>query len=497
MKITLFIKNTVILAATGLLLRSVGVFFRVWIADTIGSEGMGLYQLIFSVYMLAATFASSGVCTAVTRLVADEESNGRRAVSCIMRKAVTVTVAAAVISTFIIYFFARPIAIYLLKDERAILSLKILSLSLPFMGLSSCARGYFIARRKTIQPSLVQLLEQTVRIATVVVCISLTASKGLEYTAAAVLLGDVVAETVSFAVNWLLYLQDRRQLEKGHSVSGVFKKIMHIALPITGSSYISSVLHTAENLLVPQRLTAFHGTKARGLELFGAIRGMALPILFFPASFLTSLSTLLIPEVSSAAAAGNVRKVRETVSYSVETTLILSTFAACVFMFNAADIGNAVYGDSDVGQIIRVLSPIVPFMYLESVTAGLLKGLDCQMNMFRYNTIDSLIRIAAVFFLLPMFGIKGYLGIMAVSNCFTSSLSAVCLFRTAKIKPDLCGWVLKPLCVGIVGGLLGTALSAPISGTVARLVVSVTIQATVCAAAYLLKIKRKRMCTAC
>lgn len=496
MKVTLFIKNTVILVATGLILRSVGVFFRVWIADTIGSEGMGLYQLIFSVYMLAATFAASGVSTAVTRLVADEEQNGQRAISGIMRKAVIITLAAAAVSTAVIFFFARPIALNLLKDERAVLSLKILSISLPFMGLSSCARGYFIARRKTIQPSLVQMFEQAVRITVVVICISLTASKGLEYAAAAVLLGDVVAETASFAVNWLLYMHDRKHLEKGRPTNRVFKRIMHIAVPITGSSYVSSILHTAENLLVPQRLTVFHGTRGRGLELFGAIRGMALPILFFPASFLTSLSTLLIPEVSSAAAAGNTIKVRQTVSYSVGTTLILSTFVSCVFMFNAAEIGNVVYGDADVGQMIQVLSPIVPFMYLESVTTGLLKGLDCQMNMFRYNTVDSILRIAAIFFLLPVFGIKGYLGIMTVSNCFTSSLSAVCLFRTAGIKPDLCNWVLKPLAAGMVGGLLGSMLSASIVNTILHMIVSVGVQAVVCAAAYL-AVKRKSLRAAC
>lgn len=492
MKVTLFIKNTVILVATSLILRSVGVLFRIWLADNIGSEGMGLYQLIFSVYMLAATFATSGVSTAVTRLVADEESHGQRAISGIMRRAVIITLIAAAVSTAVIFLCAEPIAIFLLKDRRAVLSLKILSLSLPFMGLSSCARGYFIARRKTIQPSLVQMLEQAVRIAVVMVCISLTAEKGLAYTAAAVLMGDVVAETASFCVNWILYLRDRRQSQAGSPAHGIYKKILHIALPITGSSYISSILHTTENLLVPQRLSAFHGTKGRGLELFGAIRGMALPILFFPASFLTSLSTMLIPEVSSASASGNLRKVQETVSYSAGTTLTLSTFVACIFMFNAADIGNVMYHDTDVGQMILVLSPIVPFMYLESVTAGLLKGLDCQIAQLRFNTFDSCFRIAAVFFLLPHFGIKGYLAVMIVSNCFTSSLSARCLFKAADIAPKFGAWVLFPLVAGVAGGMLGGFISSPLHNTILRLILSVGIQAAVCAAAYYLsKIKSR------
>ena len=72
MKKTVFIKNAAILTASSLILRFVGIIFKVWLAAKIGAEGIGLYQLVFSVYMFAATFATSGICTAVTRLVSEE-----------------------------------------------------------------------------------------------------------------------------------------------------------------------------------------------------------------------------------------------------------------------------------------------------------------------------------------------------------------------------------------------------------------------------------------
>ena len=75
---TLFIKNALILTVSSLVLRFAGIIFKVWLAARIGSEGIGLYQLIFSVYMLASTFASSGICTAVTRLAAEELALGTK-----------------------------------------------------------------------------------------------------------------------------------------------------------------------------------------------------------------------------------------------------------------------------------------------------------------------------------------------------------------------------------------------------------------------------------
>ena len=477
MKINLFVKNAVILAATGLILRLAGMLFKVWLADTVKSEGIGLYSLVFSVYMLAATFASSGVSTAVTRLIAEEEHKGRLAVYSVMRKAVIITLTVALLTTALIFFCSKPIAFFILKDTRTVPSLKILSFSLPFMGLSSCARGYFIARRKTTQPSLVQLLEQAVRIAVTVLTVGIFKDKGLTYTAAAVLLGDTVAEIISFSVNWLLYRRDVKGLPQGTKATDVLQRILHIALPITSSSYLSSALHTAENILVPLQLTKFYGFRARGLELFGAVRGMALPLLFFPASFLTSLSTMLIPEVSEAKALGNTLKIKETVSYAVKTTLTVSTLIACGFMFNSENLSLAVYGDRDVGQVMLILSPIVPLMYLESVTAGLLKGLDRQMNMLSFNLCDSALRITAVLVTLPVFGIKAYLGIMVVSNCFTSLLSARCLFKATETAPDLLRWVLLPLVIGVLSGFSARLISDRISSPLLNVIVSLSIQA--------------------
>ena len=71
MKKVLFIKNALILTATALILRLAGIIFKVWLANAVGSEGIGLYQLILSVYIFVSAFASGGICTAVTRLCSE------------------------------------------------------------------------------------------------------------------------------------------------------------------------------------------------------------------------------------------------------------------------------------------------------------------------------------------------------------------------------------------------------------------------------------------
>ena len=131
MKKLLFIKNALILTATSLVLRLLGIFLKIWLAAEIGSEGIGLYQLVFSFYMLAAVFATSGISTAVTRLESDELVIGsKKGVRKIMLRAFTVTAIFAFLTQFALLAFSDFISLNIINDARAAASLKILSFSL-------------------------------------------------------------------------------------------------------------------------------------------------------------------------------------------------------------------------------------------------------------------------------------------------------------------------------------------------------------------------------
>ena len=61
------LKDSFIIGATGLSLNLVGLWFNIYLSGTLGTEGIGLFQLIASAYMLATTFATSGINLSVTR----------------------------------------------------------------------------------------------------------------------------------------------------------------------------------------------------------------------------------------------------------------------------------------------------------------------------------------------------------------------------------------------------------------------------------------------
>lgn len=461
MKKTVFIKNAAVLTVTGLILRFAGIIFKVYLSRLIGSEGVGLYQLVFSLYVLAATFATSGISTAVTRLCADTlASSGPEKTKKVLKKSIILSLAIAFVTVFLLITFADFTAEKILGDSRAAISIRILSFSLPFMGVCSCIRGYFLARRKAGANASSQLFEQAVRIITVILLIRLLKGKSLALTCGAVLFGDTVAEISGTVLIYLLYKADIKKVPVINSEKGSisYKSILHISVPITLGRYLNSALRTGENILVPKCLSK--SGKGNALSLFGSIKGMALPVIFFPSTLLSSISLLLIPEISRAVTLGRKAVVKQTAEKIITLTAVCSYIFASLFFIAGRSIGNTVYGDTATGEIIRLLSPIVPLMYLDSICDGILKGLDKQSFSFKVSVSDSVIRLILIVILLPKYGIHGFITVMYISNALTCLLNLNMLVKTSNAEIKVSKTVFLPVITALcVTYLSNTAVS--------------------------------------
>lgn len=461
MKKTVFIKNAMILTVSALILRFAGIIFKVWLAKLIGSEGIGLYQLVFSVYILVATFATSGISTAVTRLVAEETALGSKKGSLkILRRSIELSLLIAVLSITVVFFGAEFIAEKFLGDLRAVPALKILPFSLPFMAVSSCIRGYFIARRKATPTAIAQLCEQAIRIILVVVLVKAFIKKGIAVCCGVVMLGDVISEFIGCLILFLNFIFDSKKLNnlKGreHPPYKIVKKIMGISAPITSGRYLNSLLRTAENILVPKNLAKFPVSTSSALSQFGMIKGMALPILFFPSAILNSVSTLLIPEMSEAAAKKQKRIVENGTKKILKLTSLISFIFAAIFFVAGDKIGFLIYKDNTVGFLLKALSPIVPLMYLDSISDGILKGLDQQKYTFFTAVSDSSLRILLIITTLRFSGLKGFIVIMYFSNLFTCLLNVRRLLKISGAKFKFLYEIILPLISAITVTLLAS-----------------------------------------
>ncbi|MBR5523749.1 MAG: polysaccharide biosynthesis protein [Clostridia bacterium] len=461
-----FYKNTAMMTGSSLLLRLFGILFRIFISNRVGAEGMGLYQLVFSVYILGATFATSGIVTAVTRLAAERlTEDDQSGVVRLMRISALLCLGVGGVSALLLYGGAPLIGGWI-GDSRAIPALSVSGIALPFIGVSSCIKGYFMARRRAAPPCISQIIEQAVRIGGILLALNTLWDGSLEQACLIIILGDALSETTACLYLLFAYRRDVHRQSSAVSPSAhqpkLLRPLLHITLPLTAGRYLSTALRTVESFLVPARLSLFTRSDSLALAQFGAVKGMALPLIFFPSALLMTLSGLLIPELSDAHALRQRRQVTRLVEMTLHVTLLGAILVGGLFTMLGKELGQLLYADSLVGLLLQILGPLTPVMYLDSVVTGMLKGLGQQVHSLWFSVADSVVRIGLIWFLLPRYGLTGFLFVMLVSNLLTCTLSTQRLLTVSDTGMKWGRWLVLP---GLAATLAGaTCRLLPLEG---------------------------------
>ena len=480
-----FLLQGILLTGFSLFFRTTNIAYRSWLSGKIGPEGMGLYQLIFSVFMLAVTLSTSGISLAVTRMVTAVIAADRRdTIRSVVTKCFLFCLALSCTISFLLLTFSDFAAGVILGRKEAASCLRILALGLPFMSLCTCMKGYFLAVDESLSTSVADAVEQILTISASVVLFHILAPHSIENACFAAMLASTFGESVSFLTGWIIYRRSLKRntpkaIQKGR---GVLHGMFHIAIPCTLSSAARSLLATAENLLIPRELNRAGLNSASAMASYGLLQGMAMPMLFFPSSFLSSFAFLLIPRMAHAFETGSAETVSNITEKALAAALQFGIFCAAIFFTFGNDWGIAFYQNEKAGALLRLLAPIVPLLYLDVVVDSLLKGLDEQLNSMKYNFLDSFLRVLLILLFMRFSGMPVYIAILFFSSIFNAMLSVRRLLKVSEVRIRLFHHVLLPVIEAFLAiGLTRAVMTLiPLSG-----LPLVLTQAAICAAFYL------------
>lgn len=423
--------TTLVLTLTSFLMKTIGVWFNVYLTGLVGSIGVGIFQLILSVYALSKTLACGGMNLAATRLCIDDFSTARHS----MRRIFICAAALGILAGLFLFGASDAIAEKWISCREATLSLKILSLSLPFISLSASLNGYMTAARKMPRYSIIQLLEQISRIAITVWIVGKLGGTNLELTVAMIAFGITASEVISFGLAFLFYLRDIDVMEmKPEGKPGFIKRMLRIALPDAFGSYIRSVLNTVEHLLIPIGIRRSGASSDRAFSDYGIVQGMALPILLYPSSLLGVVSSLLVPEIAECRVKKNEVEVNYIINRVLSVAMIFAMMTMSVMLGFSNELSRAIYHNDEAAYFIRLIAPLIPIMYLDMTTDGMLKGLDQQLNIMKINVIDSILCVVLVWILVPKIAVTGYIVTIYAAEIINFYLSFAKLNSVSKLR---------------------------------------------------------------
>lgn len=407
-KIKFFLVNGIILTCTSLILRTIGMFFNIYISNKIGSESVGVFELVMSVYFFFVTFSLSGINLACIRIVSEELAYGNdKNIKNATRKCLFFSLAFGLFSALALFIFAPYISSTFLHNKVSCFPFYVISLSLPFVSMSSCINGYFAAIRQVKKTAFVQILEQIIKISIICFLLSLLAPESVDFAIISLVVGEAISEACSFFILYFLYKLNQKKLNQTRSsvTCNFSQKILRIIVPVAITSYIRSGLSTVKQLLIPLRLEKSGLSCREALSQYGLINGMVFPLLLFPNIVITTFANLLVPEFSYYNTRSENGKMNRMLNLIFKYSFMFSFCIIGIFLCFSDSFSILFYNNIEISKYIKILCPLLVFMYLDSIIDSILKGLDKQVKVMGINILDLFTSITFIYFLLPIKGI--------------------------------------------------------------------------------------------
>lgn len=433
------ITGTLLLTLSGLISRLIGFFYRIFLSQKIGAEGMGIYQLTFPIHVLTISLTSSAIQTAISRFVAQAASSSCNSQDngslycrktfcnerCYLTAGLMLSLSLAFFCTVSLYRFSEFAAVHFLEEPRCAPLLQILSLTIPFAAIHACINGYFYGLKKTFVPAASQLLEQVVRVASVWLFFEVSIEKHNAISLNLIIWGMVAGEiaAVLFSVSFL-----RWKKRQGNRLLAV-RQIFCMSLPLSANRVLVNILQSMEAVMIPGQLRQYGYSTSESLSVYGILTGMALPMVLFPSVLTNSVSVMLLPAIAEAQEKKDHPYILALIKRTCFYSLLLGFGCTLMFLLLGQWMGSFLFGNSLAGTFIVILGWICPFLYLSTTLHSILNGLGRTTSTFFLNVLGLGIRIGFVLFIIPIAGIKGYLWGLLFSQAVMAAGALFLLLR--------------------------------------------------------------------
>ena len=458
-----FFKTVAIVTVFSVSEKFLGFLYRIFLSRTIGSEGIGLYQVALSVFALLLTVCSSGTPITVSRLMTKYRAeNHLEKVNKVITAGIFITLCLA-LPIFTVFFIFAPKMTFLFADPRCIEIFKVVLPGLIFTSVYSVLRGVFWGDKDFLPYSVIELLEEVCMIVVGIILISL--SSGIYEGAFSAGVAVLVSYIFSFTLAVLVFFLRKHKLKNPRAE---FKPLLVSAAPITAMRTANSLAVSLVSIILPMRLISAGFSKAQAMSAFGAAAGQAIPLLFIPTTLIGSFTLVLVPEISE----NFYKKKSFYLKRDIEKAIKFSVFLTClfipVFFVCGSEIGVLVFNGHECGTYLTASAFLMLFMSLSSITTSILNSIGLEHKTLIYYIISGVFMLLSIWFLPSVIGIYSLLVGFTFIYGLTTLLNLILLHKNCKEQPKYLKFLSCSTLIiipTVIFGLMLERLFLPIFGT--------------------------------
>lgn len=456
-----FIHGAFVLMVAATINRIVGFIYQAVIYRLIGPEGVGLFNLVYPVYILIIVIATAGIPLGISKLVSEEEVRGNHRKSYqILWLSVTILIISGAFFTVVSYLISPVLMKYVFVNKMVYRVFLALIPGIFVISVSSAFRGFFQGLMNMKIPAAGQVIEQTVRVFVGFYLATLLLPRGIDWAAVGLAVASISGEAVGLLF-MLFVFKRHKPLNFRFSLPGItvssdiLRRLFEMCAPITLGRVAATVMLSVDSVLIPWMLKNGGQSTSEVTALYGQFTTVALTLLFIPSVITVSLATSLVPAISEAVAQNRPMVVKTRTREALRVTLIAGIPFIAAFLTLPDQITEAIYGTPS-GSLLRALAAGGLLVYIQQTSTGILQGLGLPSIPLKNMIIGGLVKIIAIclFAQVPGAGIIGIAYAYDIYFLIAAGLNVVSLYKNPGFRLNLINDMIKPVAAGIAAGMV-------------------------------------------
>lgn len=472
-----FLSGVLLLSASTLLVKLIGLACKIPLIAVLGAEGMGYFNSAYEIYALLCTLSTAGLPVALSVLIsAARERGDETEIGRIYRNAVGLFFVLGLVGSLSMFCFAGPIA-KAIGNTDAKGSIMAIAPALLCICMASAVRGYFQGHHRMGPTALSQLIEALGKLGFGVLFAVLAMRRGERASTAAAyaVFGITLGTVISTLYLWVIKAFEKRNgrtfSTSQHAKKSLqtLRRLLRIAFPVTVSSAVLGMTRMVDMALILRRLQDIGTSLSRANEIYGSYTTLALPIFGLIPALVTPIALSLVPKLSAAMEGRTEEGQCRVVNDALRLTVLLALPASLGISLYAEPILSILFaGEREAiaiaAPLLSVLGGSVFFSCMITTTNAILQAYGKQNLPIISTCIGAAVKILGAYLLVgaPSVGIFGAPLSTFLCNVTVTALNVWMIHRST---PQLAGagrLYFRPLLASLGAMLVSVLVYRPV-----------------------------------
>lgn len=423
-----FLKQGGILAMASLLVRIIGMVYRIPMSNILGEEGNGIYAVAFEIYDLLLIISSYSLPLALSKMISAQQANREhKNTGRTLKVALRFAIVSGGLFALLLFLGAGVIERTIYPEYSGVqIPLRVLAPTIFIVALLGVFRGFFQGKKTMVPTAVSQIIEQVVNAVVSVLASYLfmkwnadslqQAAWGAAGGTLGTCLGAASALLLVLFVYWI-YRPIQAKLERRDhtgtpaAYTDLFKILLLTILPVILSQTVYNISGLIDYKLFGW-LSGIRGLDSLAIKSFVGVYSSKYRVLCsVPIAISTAIASSLIPSAVAAYTGRNVVQWKYNISSGIKFNMIIAIPCAMGLTVLGQPIVRMLFASSNYvlgGHMMTVGSSAIVFYALSNITGGALQSIDKMRLPVIHSAISLIFHIGIVSFFLTCTNVGVY-----------------------------------------------------------------------------------------